>query len=294
MGRIGIIGSGFVGVAVGKGLKKLENEVIFHDIKEKKIKTLQDFGFSATTNLDHVIHNSEISFLCVPTPTKQGKIDLSYIKMATKALAKCLKIRDDYHLVVVKSTVMPMTTEKIIIPLLERYSRKKVGRDIGVCTNPEFLTESHRSWTRDNLFSRDFLSERMIVIGQFDKKSGDMLQKLYKPSKIPIIRTNLKTAELIKYAVNCALAARISYWNEIFYICQKLKVDSNLVARTAAMDERVGKYGTVHGKAFGGKCLPKDLKAFISFAQELGHTPELLEAVDNINERIKAEKGVRE
>jgi UDPglucose 6-dehydrogenase len=133
-----------------------------------------------------------------------------------------------------------------------------------------------------------------VVIGELDKKSGDILEELYKPLGVPIVRTDLKTAEMIKYACNCALASRISYWNEIYYICQKLRIDSNLVARVAAMDPRIGKYGTVHGKAFGGKCLPKDLKAFVSFAREQGYKPKLLEAVDEINERIKAEKGIRE
>jgi UDPglucose 6-dehydrogenase len=196
--------------------------------------------------------------------------------------------------VVVKSTVVPMTTEKIIIPLLEEHSGKKVGPDVGVCTNPEFLTEIHHSWTDDPSWARDFFTEERIVIGEFDKRSGDVIEALYKPLRVPIIRTDLKTAEMIKYAANCALASRISYWNEIYYICQKLGIDSDFVARVAAMDKRIGKYGTIHGKAFGGKCLPKDIEAFISFAEELGYEPKLLKAVVEINERIKADRGVRE
>jgi len=294
MAKISILGSGVVGTIVGKGFRELGNEVIFYDVNKHRVKKLQKIGLNAATDINYSVQNSEISFLCVPTPTKNKKIDLSYVKSATKSLALSLSEKSGYHVVAVKSTVLPTTTENVIIPLLEKHSGKKVGEDVGVCVNPEFLTEIHRSWTDEALFVRDFFGEERVIIGEFDKKSGGILQTLYKPLGIPIIRTDLKTAEMIKYACNCALANRISYWNEIYYICQKLRIDSNLVAQIAGMDKRIGKYGTIHGKAFGGKCLPKDLKAFISFAEGLGYKPKLLKAIDEINERIKAEKGVRE
>jgi len=294
MARISILGSGVVGTIVGSGFKELGNEVTFYDVSEKRVKELRDSGFDVTMGLPHAVQKSDISFLCVPTPTISGKIDLSYIKSATGNLAKCLKKKSDYHVVVIKSTVVPTTTEKVIIPLLEKYSEKKIGKAVGVCVNPEFLTEIHRSWTDESEFVRDFFSEERVVIGEFDKRSGDMIQALYEPLKVPIFRTDLKTAEMIKYASNCALASRISYWNEIYYICQKLGIDSSFVARVVGMDKRIGKYGTIHGKAFGGKCLPKDLEAFIGFVEELGHEPKLLKAVDEINKKIMEEKGVRE
>ena len=294
MAKISIIGSGIVGAAMGKGFKKLGNEVTFYDVDERKVQALKESGLNATVDLDDAIRKSEISFICVPTPTKDGKIDLSYIKSAIGELGRCLKRKDSYHIVVVKSTVVPTTTEKIIIPLLEKHSGKKVGVDIGVCTNPEFLTEIHHSWTEEDSWTRDFFTEERVVIGESEKRSGDIIEALYKPLKVPIIRTDLKTAEIIKYASNCALASRISYWNEIYYICQKLGIDSNLVARVAAMDKRIGKYGTIHGKAFGGKCFPKDLEAFIDLAEDLGYEPVLLKAVEKINKRIGTERGVRE
>lgn len=294
MAKLSVIGSGTVGMILGTGLRKLGNKVIFYDTNTERIQKLCNLGLHATTDVYRAIRESDISFLCVPTPTKDGKIDLSYIRSATKSLARCLKDKSDYHILAVKSTVVPMTTEKIIIPILEENSGKKIGPDIGVCVNPEFLTEVHRSWTDDQAFARDFFSEDRVIIGEFDKRSGDALQALYEPLKVPIIRTDLKTAEMIKYACNCALASRISYWNEIYFICQKLGINSDQVAQVAVMDKRIGKYGTIHGKAFGGKCLPKDLKAFINFAEEVGHKPKLLKAVDEINERIKVEKGVRE
>jgi UDPglucose 6-dehydrogenase len=294
MVKISIIGSGTVGSIIGKGLRKLGSEVVFFDIDEKRVRHLQSLGLDVTNDLNRAICDSEISFVCVPTPTKNGKIDLSYIKSATESLALSLRSKQSYHLVVIKSTVVPMTTEKVLIPILHRFSGKQIGLEIGVCVNPEFLTEIHHSWTEEPSFARDFFSEERIVIGEFDKKSGDILQALYEPLKIPIIRTDLKTAEMIKYACNCALASRISYWNEIYYICRRLGIDSNLVASVAAMDKRIGKYGTIHGKAFGGKCLPKDLEAFISFCEDLGYEPKLLKAVWEINERIKRDEGVRE
>ena len=294
MARISILGSGTVGTIVGKGLLKLGNYVIFYDISEEKVRVLRNSGFNATSQIESAISESEVSFVCVPTPVTNKGMDLGCVKSAVKDLALSLRKKDGYYLVVIKSTVVPGTTEKVIIPLLEKTSGKVVGKDIGVCVNPEFLTEIHYSWTDDKRFSKGFFNEDRIVIGEFDKKSGDLLETLYHPLKIPIIRTDLKTAEMIKLACNCALASRISYWNEIFYICQRLGIDSNLVARVAAMDERIGKYGTVHGKAFGGKCLPKDLKALIKHSESLGYEPKLLKAVEEINERIKADKGVRE
>jgi UDPglucose 6-dehydrogenase len=294
MAKISILGSGTVGTIVGKGFEKLGNRVTFYDIDEKRVQKLLKSGSHATKDLDQTINESDISFICVPTPTRRGKIDMSYIRSITGSLGRSLKNKGNYHVVVVKSTVVPTTTEKTIIPLLEKNSGKKAGRDFGICVNPEFLTEIHESWTRNSSYIRDFFSEERVVIGEFDKRSGDKVQKMYEPLKVPIIRTDLKTAEVIKYACNCALANRISYWNEIYYICQKLGIDSNIVANVAGLDKRIGKYGTVHGKAFGGKCLPKDLEAFISFSKEIGYSPNLLKAVQEINERIKKEKGVRE
>lgn len=283
--KISIIGSGWVGTAIGKGLAEMGKEVIFNDIVDKDL-----LNFTKDTN--YAIENSDISFICVPTPTENDGIDLSYIEEASKNIGKALAKKDDYHLVVVKSTVTPTTTEKIVIPILEKYSGKRAG-EIGVCMNPEFLTEIEGSWTEYKGYKKDFFTEDRIVIGKYDMRSGDVLEEIYKPLNKPIFRTDLKTAEMIKYASNCMLATKISYWNEIFLICKKLDIDSRKVADIVALDPRVGKYGTIHGMAFGGKCLPKDLKAFVSFAEKCKE-PRLLKAVDDINEEMKKEYGVRE
>ena len=285
--RISIIGSGFVGQAIGKGFLRLRNRVIFYDIVDKDLPNF-------TKDINYAIEHSDISFICVPTPTTPEGIDLSYIKEATMNIAIVLSRKRGYHLVVVKSTVVPGTTEKVVIPILEEYSGKSVREgEIGVCMNPEFLTEIECSWTDENSYKKDFFTEDRIVIGEYDKKSGYILAEVYKPLNKPIFRTDLKTAEMIKYASNCMLATKISYWNEIFLICKDLGIDSQIVANIVGLDPRIGKYGTVHGKAFGGKCLPKDLRAFIAFAERYREV-KLLKAVDEINEEMRERYGVRE
>jgi len=284
---ISIIGSGFTGIAVGKGLSLLGYKIIFYDVEYKDLPNF-------TTNIDQAIDDSSISIICVPTPTlENGDIDLSFLKDAINSIASKLQYKKQYHLIVIKSTVVPMTTESFVIPELEKVSRKRAGTDFGICVNPEFMTECSHSWDKDGIFDKNFFTEDRIVIGEYDQKSGDLLEQIYKPLNLPIWRVDLKTAELIKYAANCMLATKISYWNEIFLICKQMGIDSNLVAAAVADDPRIGKYGIVHGKAFGGKCLPKDLKAFISLAKRY-HRPILLEAVDTINEIMKQKYGVRE
>ena len=288
--KISIIGSGVVGKTMGFGFERLGHEVIFYDIDENVVKELSR-EHKATKDLT-AIKDTDISFICVPTPYIGGLgFDSNYIVSATEGIAKVLKSKDEYHLVVIKSTVLPTTTERVVIPILEKY--KKVGKGIGICVNPEFLTEIADTWTNDEGYKKDFFTEDRIVIGEYDKKSGDILESLYNPLNKPIFRTDLKTAELIKYSSNCMLATKISYWNEIFLICEKLGVDSQKVADIVGLDPRIGRYGTVHGKAFGGKCLPKDLKAFVSFAEKYRNVG-LLKAVDEINEEMKKKYGVRE
>ena len=292
---LSIIGSGVVGENVGKGLAKMGHKVIFYDLDKKKLGKLRSGGCCVSDSLRSAIMDSSISYLCVPTPAAEtGEIDLSYIESVVEEIGETLRRKESYHLVVVKSTVLPTSTEKVVIPILEESSLKKAGKDFGICCNPEFLTEIHNSWTDDVSYVRDIFNERFIVIGEFDKKSGDILEGLYRFYNSPVIRTDLKTAEMLKYAFNCALASRISYWNEIFGICRKLGIDSELIANTASKDPRIGKYGTVHKKAFGGKCLPKDLSALVNFCHENDFQPLLLEAVLGINQRIKDEFGVRE
>jgi|SRR5208282_1719950 len=294
MTEISILGSGVVGTTVGMGLRELHHHVIFYDTSTERVHELRNKALTATSSLEEALQTSDLSIICVPTPTVDGAIDLKFIRSIVTEAGGFLKRKNGYHLIAIKSTVVPTTTERIIVPTLEKSSGRKIGNDLGVCVNPEFLTEIHDSWTPDASFARSFLNEPIIVIGESDKAAGDKLSKLYEPLSRPFVRTNMTTAEMIKYAFNCALATRISYWNEIYYLCKLLHIDSNTVARAASMDPRIGTYGTIHGKAFGGKCLPKDLRAFVKFARDIGYDPKLLKSVEEINERIRAKRGVRE
>lgn len=171
--------------------------VIFCDTSDKNLPNF-------TLDTKYAVENSNISFICVPTPTAREGIDLSYIKEATKNIAKALANKGDYHVVVVKSTVVPTTTEKVIIPLLEQYSGKRArDGELGICANPEFLTQMQSSWTDREDYRRDFFTEERIVIGEYDKRAGDALAQIYQPLNKPVFRTDLRTAEMIKPPTVC-------------------------------------------------------------------------------------------
>lgn len=301
MSKISIIGSGYTGSLLGKGLSKTGNRVIFYDINKNTVDQLTNEGYEATLDIRHTIKNSDISFVCVPTPNKDGQIDLSYVEPSLESIGNQLKYKNSYHLIVIKSTVVPTTTESFVKPTLEKASGKICGKDFGLCANPEFLTQVNKitkdpelkAWYESNPNSIKTFEDK-TVIGEYDKKSGDILEDLFKQLNIPIFRTDLKTAEMIKYAHNLNLASRISYWNEFFLICHKLGMDSKVVAEIVSQDSRIGKYGIVHGKAFGGACLPKDLEAFITFIKKQKIEPKILIAIQKVNKYMKEKYGVRE
>ncbi len=301
MAKISIIGSGYTGSLIGKWFSKFGHKVIFCDVNKNTVENLTKEGYDSTQYIKRAVEETDISFICVPTPTANGKIDLSYIKTVSEELGKEIKNKSEYHLVVVKSTVAPKTTEDFVKPIIEKFSGKKCGEDFGLCANPEFLTQVNKTtkdlelqkWYKDNPNAIKTFEEK-AVIGEYDKKSGDILEELFKNTDIPIFRTDLKTSEMIKYVHNLNLASRISYWNEIFLICNELSIDSKKVAEIVSTDSRIGKYGTLHGKAFGGTCLPKDLEAFVSFCKSHNIDPKLLEAVQSINKEMVEKHGIRE
>ena len=274
-----MVGSGVVGSATGKGFENIGKDVIFFDVDASRIENLKKEGFRATTDFQFAIRDSGIFFLCVPTPDCDQQIDLSIIDIATKNLATLCRDKNEYFIVVVKSTIIPMTTENRIIPIFEKYSGRKVGIDFGVCFNPEFLREENPL--------RDFLNPDRIVIGQYDQKSGDILYELYSGFTCPIIRTDLRTAEMAKYANNCFYATKISFFNEIHMICQEIGIDSVTIRKIVQMDKYYGIHPWSHGHSFGGKCIPKDLNALIALVNHGGiHEPTLLKAVRRVNEQI--------
>ena len=277
---LAVVGSGVVGQATGLGFVAHSRNVLFHDINETKLLNLNIKGHETTASVEEAVQNSEIVFVCVPTPTVGKKVDLSYLMVATRNIGKALRDAQNFPVIVFRSTVPPQTTRTQLVPLLERYSGLEAGRDFGVCMNPEFLREKSPL--------DDFLHPDRIVIGELDKKSGDILERVYSGFSTPIIRTSLDTAEMIKYASNLFLASKISFFNEIYMICQELGMDSTVVSETVSLDKRIGKYGVYGGKPFSGMCFPKDLAAFITFSKSKGVNPKLLEAVEEINAQIES------
>ena len=293
--NISIIGTGYVGLVSGACFAKFGNNVICIDIDKEKIEKinkgiapiyeeglediLQKHGnnIEATDNYSYAIKNSSITFICVGTPSKNdGSIDLEHIKKSTEEIAKLLKEKDSWHIVVVKSTVLPGTTKDIVLPILEKYSGKKAGVDFGLAMNPEFL--------REGVAVRDFLEPDRIVIGTYDEKTRKALNELYNDFSCPVVETKLSEAEMIKYASNCFLATKISFMNEIGNFCKRLGIDSYKVADGMGLDNRIGRAFLNSGIGWGGSCFPKDLHALLAWAKGEKEESKMIKSAIEVND----------
>lgn len=271
---------------VGRSKEKIEkirkgSPIIYEEGLEEVMKEVLAKGkLKPTTDLEKAVLNSDISFICVGTPSKtDGSIDLSQIQEVSEKIGQALAKKKNYHVIVVRSTVVPGTTEELVVPVLERFSGKNAGVDFGVCMNPEFLREGQA--IKDFLFPKDI----GIVIGEFDKRSGDSLFELYKVFDAEIMRTNIRTAEMVKYTRNSYLAKDVSFANEIANICQKCGADYLAVKKGMELDARIGRGRFLDaGVGFGGSCFPKDVRALVAKAVEKGVEPKLLKATLEINE----------
>lgn len=291
--KVSIIGSGYVGLVTGIGLADFGHYVVFIDVDEEKVEkinsckpTVFEIGleelmrenmgrYYATTDYS-AIAESDIVFMCVGTPsTVDGFIDLSFVKDASKRIGE--NLGDRYKVVVVKSTVIPGTTENVVKPIIEENSGKRAFEDFGLAINPEFLREGNAV--------KDFFNPDRIVIGVKDERTKSVLEKLYAPLNCPKLITNIKTAEMIKYVSNAFLATKISFANEIGNICKKLGIDVYEVFKGVGLDHRVNPAFFRAGIGFGGSCFPKDVKALIRKAEELGEQPKILKAVIEVNEK---------
>jgi len=292
---VSVIGGGYVGVVTGVGLAKLKNKVICMDIDKERIRTINSKqepfyekglkelldevvpeNLTGTTDLKTAILGSEITFICVGTPSrKHGEIKLEHVRQVSEDIGKILKDKEEFHVVVVKSTVVPETLEKVVIPTIEQFSGKKFGKDFGACMNPEFLKEGS---ALDDFFKPD-----RIVIGSSDKRSIERLKELYKVFRCPILMTSFKEAEMIKYAANAFLATKISFINEIGNICKTLDINTNIVAEGVGLDYRISPHFLRSGIGFGGSCFPKDVSALVYKATEKGYHPRLLRSVLDVN-----------
>jgi len=255
--------------------------LIYEENLEKLLKdALKKKKLVATTNLKDAVEKSDVSFICVGTRSlEDGSIDLRQIEGASVGIGEALKEKEGYHVVTVKSTVVPGTTKDFVIPVLERFSGKKAGVDFGVCMAPEFLREGRA--IHDFLFPKD----TGIVIGELDARSGSLLLEIFKGFDGEVLRTSLGCAEMIKYARNAYLAKDVSFANEIANICQKMGVDYLEVKKGMELDARIGKGRFLDaGVGFGGSCFPKDVHALVKKSVQRGVKPRMLEAALKVNE----------
>jgi len=307
--KVSVIGTGYVGLVSGvcfaeKGhnVVCVDNDVSKVDKINSSVSPIYEEGLDellssninerliATTDLHKAVVESDVSLLAVGTPFDGDEIDLKYVCEVSKQIGLALKEKDDYHVIIVKSTVVPGTTDDIIIPLLEKYSGKKSGANFGVGMNPEFL--------REGMAIDDFMNPDRVVIGGIDEITHKKVSELYRPfSGIDILKTNNKTAEMIKYTSNSLLATLISFSNEIGNLCAEIgDVDAVEVMKGVHLDKRLSPImddGSriippitsylEAGCGFGGSCFPKDVKALISHGEKFHQSMPLLKSVIDIN-----------
>lgn len=276
--KLSILGLGYVGTVTSACFARDGHEVIGVDINSQKVALLND-GKSpiveeaigdmvlenvrngrlhATTDTHEAILNTDLSLICVGTPSNgNGSLSLHSVISACRSLAQVLRYKKDYHLIVLRSTVLPGTVNRVIIPLLEQESGKKLGSGFGLCFNPEFL--------REGTSVKDFYAPPFTVIGARDAATAERAQELYKDIAAPVYLTNIETAEIVKYASNAFHALKIAFANEIGTYCKTLGIDSHQVMDIFATDTKlnVSKAYLKPGFAFGGSCLPKDLRAIL-------------------------------
>jgi UDPglucose 6-dehydrogenase len=300
--KLSFIGLGPVGLSTtvcfaAKGYKVIASEIDktkanqiekgkppFYELKLKEMlqETIESGNLKIVTNNEEATLQSDITFITVGTPTRpNGNIDLTYVTNASKDIGKTLRKKKETHLIVVKSTVTPGTTLNVVKPILEKNSNKKCGRDFLLCFSPEFLVEGNAI--------RDTLNPDYIAIGGYNRESTETLKNLYKEfykeNLPPIIKTNIPTAELIKYANNAFLATKISLINTIANVCEKTTgADITKIAEAIGKDHRINPHFLNAGLGWGGSCFPKDLKAFIAYSKKLGYNPTLIQTAYKTNE----------
>ncbi|MFQ5820651.1 MAG: UDP-glucose dehydrogenase family protein [Candidatus Heimdallarchaeota archaeon] len=298
--QVSLVGLGFVGLTTAAFFASRGISVTGIDIDAEKIqkirkaslpfyeenlepllkKTIQTGFLRLTTAYDPAIAETDMTMIAVGTPSDaQGQIDLKYIKTAAHSIGQVLKQKEGWHLVIVKSTVIPGTTRKVVGKIISEESGKVIGRDFGLCSNPEFL--------REGSALKDTMNPDRVVIGEYDDKSGRMLKAFYETiysEQTKILRHDLETAEMVKYVANSFLALKISFANEIANICEQIPgMDVCEVMKGVTSDFRINPNFFGAGLGFGGSCLPKDVSALLKFAKEQGYSAPLLHGILQVN-----------
>jgi len=261
--------------------------IIEEAIGELIESTVKSGQLRATSDHSDAILNTELSFVCVGTPSQpNGNLDFSYIRRVCEQVGQVLKNKSERHTIVIRSTILPGTMHQIVIPILEEFSGKKAGADFGVCHNPEFL--------REGSAVRDFNAPPKTVIGELDKASGDLLARLYAKLEAPLIRTDLQTAEMVKYVDNSWHALKIGFANEIGNLCKAFAIDAHQVMGIFCQDRKlnISPAYLLPGFAFGGSCLPKDLRAMAYKAKVNDLDLPIMTSILPSNE-IQVAKGVQ-
>ena len=308
--RISVVGTGYVGLVSGVCLADRGHQVTCVDKDADKVakissgvapiyeKGLDDLlarnlgkTLRATTDLQSAVDETELSLIAVGTPFDGTEIDTGYVEQAATEIGQALRDKDAYHVVLVKSTVVPGTTDELVLTALEKASGKKAGVDFGLGMNPEFLREGEAV--------SDFMNPDRIVLGGLDERTHQTLRKVYEPfTGVDVVLTSNKTAEMIKYASNSLLATLISFSNEIANLCSSVGgIDALEVMHGVHLDKRFSPLlpggeritpGFISyleaGCGFGGSCFPKDVKALIAHGQKHAASMRLLESVIEINQ----------
>ena len=304
--RLSIFGLGYVGCVSAACLADAGNEVIGVDVNPTKVdiinagkspiveagldeliaKVVTSGALLATTDSNRAVMESDLSLVCVGTPSNQnGSLHLRHVEQVCREIGAAVKNKKQRHTVVIRSTMLPGTVQNTVVPAIEETSGKKAVTDFGVCINPEFL--------REGSSLKDFHAPPFTLIGADDQETINSVGSLYAGIDAPVFTTTLKTAEMIKYVSNCFHALKVTFANEIGNICKALEIDSHEVMEVFCQDKKLNlsPYYLKPGFAFGGSCLPKDLRAINYKAKELDVDVPLLSAILPSN-RLQIQRAV--
>lgn len=304
--KLSVFGLGYVGCVAAACLADNGHEVIGVDVNPTKVeiinsgrspivedgvneligKVVNAGRLRATTDSERAIRDSDVSLVCVGTPSNQnGSLDLRHVEHVCRDIGTALKTKERRHIVVIRSTMLPGTVQNTVVPALEQTSGKQAVQDFGICINPEFL--------REGSSLKDYYAPPFTLIGADDDETTSAVRSLYENINAPVFITSLKTAEMVKYVCNCFHALKVSFANEIGNICKALEIDSHEVMHVFCQDTKLNlsPYYLKPGFAFGGSCLPKDLRAINYKAKELDVEAPVLSAILPSN-RLQIERAV--
>jgi GDP-mannose 6-dehydrogenase len=305
--KICVLGLGYVGAVSAGCLAKDGHEVIGVDPERTKVELInagkspiieKDIGdiiheqvatgrLRASTEVGDAVRHTDLALVCVGTPSlPNGGIDLTYIKRVCQQIGETIATHPGAPVIVMRSTMLPGTMREVVIPILEKYSGRKAGEEFGLCINPEFL--------REGTAVHDYYHPPKTVIGELSRSSGELLANLYAKTPGPMIRTDVDTAEMVKYADNCWHGLKVGFANEVGALCKALGVDAHRVMEIFCKDQKLNlsPYYLKPGFAFGGSCLPKDLRALLYKAKSLDVVLPILSSVLPSNE-LQIARGVQ-